>query len=158
MKPRKKQADRPPRKLAADVVQARALVLVDEQGKHRASLSCSSDGDQGFTVFHLNDGEGRPRITLQIDSAGNPSVVLFTSDNGCGVSLAVNENGSGVSITAERSGISFGVPGPKNDDPRGCHPSIDVVDSKGKRTWSVFEGIKHHPDSGDVAATRSAGA
>ena len=140
---RKRTGKQQPSKLAIDLVQARSFVLVDEQGHERASLSCSSENG-GYTVLHLNDNDGRPRITLQIDGNGNPGLILFAADNSPGVSLAVKDDGSGLSITRgdNPSIISIGVPGPSNA--RGSHPSIDVIDSAGHRTWSVFTGMREN--------------
>jgi hypothetical protein len=138
----KKRIQRKPKKLSIDVVEARAISLVDGSGAERVSLSCS-DEDGGFAVIHINDGKGRPSLTIQVDDRGHPSICLFNQDNSPGISLVVNnERGNGMSI-ADPSGqpcIILGAPGPESDDPRSPHPDFTVVDRHGQRVWSVFEG------------------
>ena len=61
-----------PEVLTADVVEAGMFVLVDEQGKRRAKLSCMSDEHckDGYVTAQLLDGAGKPRITLQVNDEG----------------------------------------------------------------------------------------
>jgi hypothetical protein len=143
---KRKRANREPSKLTAEVIAARAFVLVDESGRERATLSCGVGEDGTFTVIHLNDDEGRPRITLQVGDKGDSSIILFTSGGGTGVSLAATGTGNGVWIAdAEgRPCIMAGVPGSDSHDPRGPGPKLDVLDEDRKRTWSVFEGTINH--------------
>lgn len=154
----KKRPKRQPKKLTVDVVEARAFVLVDEYGVERASLSCfgGDGGTGGWTVIHINDDDGRPRLTLQVDDHGNPSLCLFTRNNSPGVAMAVNNgHGNGLSITdwQGKSCIMLGIPAPESNDPRGQHPDITVIDEQGRRTWSAFAGTYNLPD--DEAATEA---
>src|SRR5688500_20384271 len=99
MKPNKKRCNRRKSLVTTDVVKARAFVLVDESDHVRASLFCSTGkGREGFTVLHLNDGAGRPRITLQVHDNNEVGVLLFTEKNTIGVSLGLSNHGNGVSI------------------------------------------------------------
>jgi hypothetical protein len=142
-----KKKRRKPSTLTVDVIEARSIVLVDEAGNPRVSLACSNgQGEKSFTIIHLNDDSGRPRITLQVDGNGNAGIVLHTANNASGVSIAVNDAGNGMSISDSEGqpGISMGFPGPNSNDPRGNRPNIDVVDLTGKRTWSVFEETINH--------------
>lgn len=146
---KKRRTRRTPSKLSADVIETQAISLVDATGKQRAIITCGLDDEnRGFTVVHLNDDQGRPRITLQVDDAGHPSIVLFTADNATAVSFAANSVGNGLAINGVGGCISLGVPAPEPNDPRGSGPKIDVVDTAKGRTWSVFE----------ETATRSASA
>jgi hypothetical protein len=157
----KKRPKREPKKLSIDVVEARAIVLVDEYGNERVSLSCSGEAG-GFTVIHINDGQGRPSLTIQVDDQGNAGICLFNRDNSTGVSLGVNNGrGNGLSV-ADPSGqpcIILGAPGPDSDDPRGPSPEITVLDSHGQRMWSAFGGqqptkITAGPDDPPSQASR----
>lgn len=136
------------KKLTIDVVEARAIYLVDEHGNERAAISCSAGegGAGGSTVIQINDDAGRPRLELQVDSRGNPGIRLVASNGGFGVSIGVSDGqGNGISI-ADVEGhpcIMLGVPHPDSPDPRGRQPAIDVIDEHGRRAWSVFEGV--HP-------------
>lgn len=147
----KKRPKRQPSRVSVDVLETRAIVLVDEYGSERVSLCCSGGdgGKGGSTVIHINDDRGRPRLTLQVDSLGNPSICLFTPENAPGISLAVNhDHGNGIGITDVQgtSQIVMGIPGPKSNDPRGCQPDITVIDARGGRVWSVFQGTCTTPD------------
>lgn len=147
----KKKPKRQPKKLAIDVIEAQAFVLVDEYGTERASLSCSggNEGAGGHTVVHVNDDMGRPRITLQVDDRGNPSICLFTRNSAPGVSMVVNTGqGNGLSITDSEGKpcIMVGVPGPESDDPRAPTPEITVIDEQGRKVWSVFDGESEIPE------------
>ncbi len=145
----KKRPRREPNKLSIDVVEARAIVLVDEYGNERVSFSCSGEAG-GHTVIHVNDGQGRPSLTIQVDHQGNASISLFNQNKSSGISLAVNNgrgNGLGVADPSGTPCIVLGAPGPESDDPRGPHPEITVLDTHGQRMWSVFGGQQSIPVS-----------
>jgi hypothetical protein len=134
-----------------DVIEAQCIVLVDEYGTERASLSCSggNGGAGSYTVIHVNDDKGRPTITLQVDDRGNPSICLFTRNSAPGVSMAVNSGqGNGLSIgnSEGKPCIMMGVPGPESDDPRAPTPDITVIDEQGRKVWSVFSGEYEMPE------------
>ena len=130
---------RTPKKIAADVVEARRISIVDPSGRERISLACD-EAAGGFAVVHLFDDRGAPRMTLQVDSEGNPSVSLWTAGNHPAVSISVNAdrgNGIGVADGAGRPCVEIGVPAP-GADPRGDHPNVRVHDLDGRRSWSAF--------------------
>jgi hypothetical protein len=143
----KKRPKRDPKKLTIDVIEARAIVIVDEFGNERATLSCSvgPGGVGGFTVIQIKDDHGRPRLELQVDPQGNPGIRLVAPNGGSGVSMSVTDGqGNGISIADFESKpcISLGIPHPDSRDPRGPRPVIDVIDERGQRVWSVFEGVR----------------
>jgi len=146
--PRKRTKKRRVR-LAVDELEVRSISLVDERGKQRACLVCAPGQDgSGFTFLHLIDDAGCPRLTLQVDGKGIPSIALFPPTGGPCVSMSVNEGGSGLSIWGSENDAGFlmlGVAGPNGNDPRGPGPRLDVVDPKGRRSWSVFDGTIEHP-------------
>lgn len=141
---KKKQATRRSSKLTIDEIQTRSLVLVDEHGKARATMCClgNEDGTSGFTLIQINDDAGRPRIELQVDHKGNPSIRLSTPNDGGGVSIGVNDGlGNGLSV-GDHEGkpcIIIGVPHPDSGDPR-THPEITILDPQSCRGWTAFSG------------------
>ncbi len=148
----KKRVKRQPKKLSVDVIEAQSITLVDEYGSERAKLACSGGegGIGGFTYICLNDDEGHPKITLQVDDQGNPSIALYTRNNSSGVSMAVNDShGNGLVIHGSdgKTHIMLGVPGPESNDPRGQTPDITVIDENGRKNWSAFEGTYEIPDT-----------
>ncbi len=150
----KTRPKRDPKKLTIDVIETRAIVLVDEYGNERATVSCSvgADGVGGFTVIQIKDDAGRPRLELQVDPDGNPGIRLVTSNGAPGVSISVTAGqGTGMTIT-DLNGkpcISLGVPHPDSGDPRSPRPAIDVIDECGRRFWSVFDGLHELPETED---------
>lgn len=142
---KKKSKRRQTCKLNIDVLETRSIVLVDEFGKQRARLSCDGGdgGVGGFTHIQINDDRGQPRIELQVDTAGNASIRLATSNDGSGVSMAVNEgSGNGLSI-GDHEGkpqITLAIPHPDSGDPRGAQPDITVIDNQSRRGWSALNG------------------
>ena len=154
----KKRPKRQGKKLTVDVVEAQSIILVDEYGTERASLSCSGgdDGTGGHTVVHLHDDEGRPRIMLQVDARGNPAICLFNSNNSPGISTAANAGlGNGLTICDPdgKPVIIMGIPGPESEDPRGSKPEITVFDEQSRTGWTVSDGTYEIPeDNNDVEA------
>lgn len=103
----KRRPKRDPNKLTIDVIEARVIVLVDEYGNERATISCSvgADGRGGSTVIQVSDDAGRPRLELQVDREGNPGIRLSTPTGASGVSISVNAgHGNGMSI-ADKDGL-----------------------------------------------------
>lgn len=156
----KRRPKRDPKRLTIDVIEARAIVLVDEYGNERATVSCTvADGGMGgFTVIQIKDDAGRPRLELQVDPDGNPGIRLFTSTGASGVSIAATAgrgNGMSISDMDGRPGISLGVPHPDSGDPRAPRPASDVIDERGQRVWSVFDGV-HKLREAESAPSESA--
>lgn len=144
-----KRPKRQPTKLTIDVIETRVLSLVDEFGNQRANLFCSS-GEQGMTIIQLNDDSGRPRLELQVDWEGNPSIRLMQANGQLGISMAANRgNGNGISICDAEGApsVRLGISDPNNTrDPRAPHSELTVVDPFRKRGWSPFDGVYELPN------------
>lgn len=129
----------PKNQIEADVVRAKSFVLVDDQDRDRATLSAVPSGKNGAVVLHLSDHNGLPRISLQIDENGNPSICLFTENSAPSVSLAIDKDrGNGIMVGDEegRPCVMIGVPGAKAE----ClsdSPHIIVLDQEGEELWST---------------------
>jgi hypothetical protein len=148
----KRRRLRKAKKLSVGVLQARAIVLVDESGKERVTVSCSVSVScpRGFTVIQINDDAGRPRLEFQVDCDGNPCLRLVESTGTSGVEIvATAQKGNGISVAGSdgKQFISLGVSHPDSVDPRGARPTIDVVDLKNQQMWSVFDGVQRLPAS-----------
>ena len=129
----------PPKKISADVVTARAFVLVDDSKRERCTIETYPNDESGAVVLQLADRQGRPRITLQVDSDGNPSVALFTEGNVAAISLAINDWGNGLGVT-DSNGVpcvEIGVPRIDSDHPEGDQPLVNVRDRCGRLVWST---------------------
>ena len=59
--------EKAPSKLEVDWLKAKVIYLVDDTGTSRAKLSCGTGERRGHVVVHLYDGDGKPRLTLQVD-------------------------------------------------------------------------------------------
>jgi hypothetical protein len=141
----KKRRRKIPSKLSIERLEVGMIVLVDEQGVERAMLTCSTGPEIGCaTWLHMNDEQGRPRLSLQVNELGS-SVCLY-SQNDATLSMKASEaHGVGIWVSdrASNSSVSIGVPGPKSGDPRGIHPDITVMEAG--RGWSVFTGTYQIP-------------
>ncbi len=129
----------PTKRLSADVVTAKAFVLVDDSNRERCVIETSPTGESGMVILNLLDSHGRPRIALQVDPDGNPSIALFTEGNLPAISLAVNERGNGVGV-ANADGvpcIEVGVPNRHANHPSGDQPVVNIRDQCGRLLWST---------------------
>ena len=92
----------------------------------------SDDG----VVLHLNDVEGRPRISLQIDEGGNPSVTMWSARNASAISFVLDDKrGNGISVSfpgTDVPGGIVGVAGPENDWTGNIEPAVTFIDSQGE--------------------------
>lgn len=127
--------------LRVNALEAREIRLVDESGRERASLTCSggTSGQEGYVVVQLNDGNGLPRIELQVDDQGC-SIRLNTPDDARGVSLQVADGiGTGIGVNDQKGDprIRIGISHPESADPRGCHPEVTMIDDGIQRSWTV---------------------
>ena len=123
--------------LAADVVEAGAFVLVDKQGKRRASLSCMSEEHckDGYTTAMLFDGEGNPRITLQVNEEG-ANIQLWNRSNSPCLTLNVSdEQGTGIMVTDLAGKSRFQVGAGTNGASGDCTMQMEVVGPDGITTW-----------------------
>jgi hypothetical protein len=122
--------------IEADAIRTKHLSLIDDQGRERASLTTGKNVDDNV-VFHMNDGDGRTRVTIQIDAAGDPYVMLFTRTNVPAICLSlVGDKGNGIQIGRPSDGapqILLGVPGKDGHAEFGNEPSITIVDSQGRQ-------------------------
>ena len=89
-------------KESAPVLRGRALEIVDDEGKVRASISVFPAGKSAA-------GDNYPETVLLrlINGAGRPAIKLSTSDTGSGMSIA---SGAGTHDTY----VSVGSSGPKS--------------------------------------------
>jgi hypothetical protein len=129
------------RKVTADVIETGAILLLDEKGKKRAQLACMSNDhcEDGYVVAHLYDGDGRPRITLQVSEEG-ASIQLWNRSNSPCVSLGViQERGNGITICdAEgKPMIDLGASGSEASGPNKSDAEISVLNSFGEEVWSA---------------------
>ncbi len=152
----KKRLKRQPKKLSIDVIETQAIVIVDEYGSERATVSCSGGdgGKGGMTLIQINDDAGRPRLELQVDSNGNPNIRLSTPNDGSGVSLGVNdESGNGISVGDYKgnSCILIGVSNPASQNPNGTRPDIILFDEAKQIAWSAFDGTYEYKPVDDNA-------
>ena len=125
------------RKLSADSVTAKRFYLVDDEEQVRAALRTSPDG---FVKFDLNDTKGCPRIQLQLDSTGNPSLSLWTSDSTLCCQISSNEtsgNGLTISDIEGRPKVIIGVPERGSDVAGSEEAEITVLDREGQIIWST---------------------
>lgn len=132
------------RKVIADIVEAGAIRLVDENGKTRAELMCRSDEEKndGFVVVHMYDDKGRPRLSLQVNDKEGPSVALFNGKNSPCVSLGVFEDrGNGVTV-CDGEGIPRFSAGTRVDESTSAlkdDVEVEIRDDEGRIIWSQPE-------------------
>jgi hypothetical protein len=89
----------------AEVVRARAIELVDEQGQARAQLNVEPSGE---AVFRLRDSKGQIRVKLGasadgsglllLDQSTEPAIQMLAKGGGTSVMLA-NKGGQRRTIT-----------------------------------------------------------
>lgn len=118
-------------KLTADSVVARRLTVVDDDGNERVRVR----GTSGFVTVDLSDSDGRPRLTLQLDNSGHPSITMWTKENALALSLALTTDGNGIMV-----GDANGCPVVRIDarmrDNEACDPTIEIANSQGDILWS----------------------
>lgn len=78
-------------------VETRQIDLVDESGKTRATLDCSSAENRGYVVMHLYGDSKSPRLSLQVTDKEGASISLWNQTSPC-VTLGVLTSGNGISI------------------------------------------------------------
>jgi hypothetical protein len=125
--------------IEADCVSTKHLSIVDEQGRERACLTCRSEDDE-YVVFDMKDTAGRPRITIQLNDS-EAHVMLFTDQNAPAISIGLNgERGNGIQIGRPGDGrphIILSVPGKDGREELGPEQSVLVIDSEGRREFSL---------------------
>ena len=87
-----------PKVIAADVIEAGQIVLVDKLRKRRAEIACKSEEhcEGGYAVAQLFDGDGRPRITLQVSDDGANIQHWNRSNSPCITLNVADDRGTGV--------------------------------------------------------------
>jgi hypothetical protein len=131
-------------KVTADVIETGAILLVDQDGRIRAQLMCNSDEREsnGFVVIHLYDGNGRPRLSLQVSDNEGPSVALFNGKASPCVSLAVFEDRANGITVCDGEGIprfSAGTTVDNLTSAREQSVKLELRDSEGQIIWSQPE-------------------
>ena len=128
-------------KVKADVIETGAIQLVDENGKMRAEVVCSPDeqSNDGFVVFHLYDGKGRPRLSLQVSDNEGASVSILNGSGSPCVSLGVFEGrGNGVTVCDNEGKPRFHV-GTNVENVESAseqYVEAEMRDSAGQVIWS----------------------
>jgi hypothetical protein len=128
--------------LSVEALEAKAIYLVDDAGATRASLACGTGERRGRIVVQLYDGDGRPRLTLQVDDDEGASISLWNQTNSPCVSLGVlNERGNGITIcdTQGRPKIIAGTTRLGMDGIEKSITEISVINSKDEEIWSVHD-------------------
>lgn len=138
-------------KRVADVTQTRALHIVDAQGTVRIRCAAPESPTQGDTAvaIELLDPSGQPRLELQLDDTGEPSVRLWNGTHGLAITMSVSSDGNCI-LVGNKQGqprILLGVIESSDATSLQPHADIQVVDEKGGRQWSSFAGIQQHPDA-----------
>ena len=126
-----------PKVVTADVIEAGMIVLVDDSGKRRAELSCKSEQhcEDGYAIAQLFDGDGRPRITMQVNQEG-ASIQLWNRSNSPCVTLNVaDERGTGIVVTDSAGKSRFQAGATNNDTSSESEIRVEIVDSTGVNTW-----------------------
>ena len=110
------------------------LVLFDENGKPRNSLSVGKDGSPGLG---LSDKNGKPRIGLVVLKDG-PDLSLFDENGKPRVGLGVLKEGSGVGLLDENGKTLVGL-----ETGEGGSGMLDVFNALGKKVVSVQANKKN---------------
>ncbi len=126
--------------LKADMVEARSVILVDQDGIERAYLGCeaATDDMDGFSLLHLKDPSGMPRVSIQLSDCGEAAISFFQADGTKRIGLVVSEGGSGIGVEDQdgQPCVQMGI----RDNPEAI-PELSVRDSKHQRTWKAFDGV-----------------
>ena len=113
--------------LSAEIIETRCIRLMDESGVARVVLMVDTldKGPGEEVIVRLCDTKGLPRLSIELDGKGNPSIRLYNSDHSTGVSIVINEEaGNWIGLTEARGmSISLGVTNPDTKGP----PSPDAV-------------------------------
>ena len=114
----------------ARTLQASSFVLVDENGKPRASLSVL----EGGPALVLNDENGKLSALLEVIKEG-PRLLMHDENGKSRVLLLLAREGAGLSLSDEngmtRAGLLMGKNGPK----------LVLYDENGKSIWSAPERV-----------------
>jgi hypothetical protein len=107
-----------------DVIEARAFILVDDNGKARAKLLI----DKGMPGLALCDENGKSRVVLGVNKDG-PGLALCDENEKYRVGLGVNKDGPALLLTDENEKTRIGLVANKDG------PELRLCDENGKVTW-----------------------
>jgi hypothetical protein len=79
------------KKITADIVEAKAITVVNPDGKNSATLETTRDG---FVSLSFNDLKGRQRFFILMTPSGQPSI-CFSDEKVCRLSIGTEFNQNG---------------------------------------------------------------
>ena len=86
-----------------DVLRARKIELVDDDGKTRVSIRLDKDGNSNMQFI---DDKGQVRVSVGASDKGPASISLSDCDGQTRVSAMVAENGSSYLFMYDRQGVT----------------------------------------------------
>ena len=91
-----------------DVITAKQIRLVDDQGNTRALLYTDKESGSSFHLFGEN---GTSQVALSVDAAGHPHVELFLGQEGHlgnpRIALGASEEGANIIVFNKKGEIGF---------------------------------------------------
>ncbi len=139
-------AEIPPGKIPPGTTVAKALHLIDDEGKVRILINPRAG-------VALLDGEGRPRAVLSLDNTGGPGLALYGASSKTGTILNVNDDGPSLAMRDNdgrtRALLTAIAPGPAlilSDEKeresialiqQGETSSLSIVDRRGTIVWQA---------------------
>jgi hypothetical protein len=124
-----------PKIIEVDCIRTKCVSLIDDFGRERAILT-SGTKENDYVIFHMNDAEGRPRVTIELNASGS-SLTLWTEMNAPGIGLSLQgEKANGIQIGRPGDGlpqIMLGVPGKEGFEEFGGEPSLMIINSRGQQ-------------------------
>ena len=158
----KKRPKRQPKKLNIDVIQTQALVLVDENGTERASLSTYG----GLTSLQFFDDDRSPRLTLQLDDTG-ANMTFLGANRAFGIRLSAHETANLIELYDAQGVPCIQIAMPTVSEPPSPHrepnadgdgacppgPVLNVIDWHAGRGQSLFHGTTWEARRGETGTS-----
>jgi hypothetical protein len=114
----------------SESLEARQFVLRDADGKIRAALGSTPDGDVGL---NLDDAEGRTVITLDVERNGSPGLDLYDQSGKRRAIIALGPHGTpGIGLYDANGKLRTSL-----DLPAAKTPGLAFYHSNGKPSWGV---------------------
>jgi len=114
-------------------VRAKRIVIVDDEGKARITLSSSSE-QPSLSLFD-KDGKARMRLSL---GQGMPDIRLFDKSGKKGAGIAVTDLAGPQIYFADRAGKSRAVMGYRRTEPGAIgYPFLHLYDEDGKVVYKA---------------------
>ena len=141
------------KRITCEIVETQGIVLVDDAGCQRASLSCQSatDSEPGHTVCHLFDKSGVPKMSLQVLDNEGQQITLFNPDNNSPAISISSKNGKGNGITITNGDgfplISIGIHGQSSQLAPNT-TEFTISDQQQSNKWSLINGTQANPEDG----------